>query len=404
MKKLHIIIIAIASTIVVTGGILTGVFWKQIFPDKNSQNQTQAILTSIAVSGSNYKVDYGIGEPLSVANLYIVPSFSDGTKGDKIKVEKEWVVGFDSSVRATQKPISVTYNDLSATYHINVHAPVTAIAVDSTEHKKRYPSSVTKNDIDVAGLTVKMSYADDSFDANVPVQKAWLTGITTDANGAKVGIAYQAPYSEKTVTSYPINLFDGYTLHSTTVKVGNIEAKMDSLNGNSGETLIKNAIKNYLKTDAGKEIFRGVLTRNVQLLNMAGLSLSDIIVDAARAMPGGSVIAAGVQRAINGKTDVELINMLFDGVPVPVFGTINVYNQFADVLVDIVFARLSPYIASYLTTLDATLANISDIGFEVENNTMLFEGVDGGDPIAVPFTKNPANANGPWTLVPDPSA
>ena len=66
------------------------------------------------------KTEYKVGEPLDLAHMYLLVTYSDGSTA-RIPVTPELVSGFDNR-RVTTEPmrIKVTYGGLFTTYYINI--------------------------------------------------------------------------------------------------------------------------------------------------------------------------------------------------------------------------------------------------------------------------------------------
>ena len=69
--------------------------------------------------GYEMKTEYKVGEALDLSHMYLVVTYSDGTKA-RISVTLEHVSGFDSRRPATEQRVKVSYGGLFTKYFVNI--------------------------------------------------------------------------------------------------------------------------------------------------------------------------------------------------------------------------------------------------------------------------------------------
>ncbi len=104
---------------------------------------------SIAVTSTNHKTAYIVGENLNVTNLKIKVTKNDGTT-ETVDVTKDMVTGFDSAAVNESLPLTITYQGTTTTYIISVdQSPYTG-----TQAKAPASTSVTTNSVTLAAQTI----------------------------------------------------------------------------------------------------------------------------------------------------------------------------------------------------------------------------------------------------------
>ena len=144
-------------------------------------------LESITVTGPN-KTEYEIGEKLDLTGLVVTAHYSDGN--EKVLSAGDYEVsGFDSST-AGEKTITVTYQDKTTTFTVNVKEAAPVVTLESitvtgptkTEYK-------IGDELDLAGLVVTAHYSDGSYQEVTDYE---VSGFDSAAAGEKtVTVTYQ---------------------------------------------------------------------------------------------------------------------------------------------------------------------------------------------------------------------
>ena len=79
-------------------------------------------VTSIAIdTSSTYKTEYKVGDSLDVSGLKIKVTKSDNSE-ETVDVTSDMVTGFDSKNATESQPLTITYQDKTATYNISIKA------------------------------------------------------------------------------------------------------------------------------------------------------------------------------------------------------------------------------------------------------------------------------------------
>ena len=139
-------------------------------------------LESITVSGPT-KTQYEIGDELDLTGLVVTAHYSDGSEA---AVEDYEVSGFDSST-AGEKTITVTYQDKTTTFTVNVKEAAPVVTLES---------------ITVSG----------------PTKTEYKIGEELDLTGLVV-TAHYSTGDEATVTGYEVSGFDSSTAGEKTITV-----------------------------------------------------------------------------------------------------------------------------------------------------------------------------------------
>ena len=144
-------------------------------------------LESITVSGPT-KTEYEIDDELDLTGLVVTAHYSDGSEA---AVEDYEVSGFDSST-AGEKTITVTYQDKTTTFTVNVKEAAPVVTLESITvtgpNKTEYEIG---DELDLTGLMVTAHYSD----GNEKVLSAGdyeVSGFDSAAAGEKtVTVTYQ---------------------------------------------------------------------------------------------------------------------------------------------------------------------------------------------------------------------
>ena len=142
----------------------------------------EVTLESITVSGPT-KTEYEIGDELDLTGLVVTAHYSDGSEA---AVEDYEVSGFDSST-AGEKTITVTYQDKTTTFTVNVKEAAPVVTLES---------------ITVSG----------------PTKTEYKIGEELDLTGLVV-TAHYSTGDEATVTGYEVSGFDSSTAGEKTITV-----------------------------------------------------------------------------------------------------------------------------------------------------------------------------------------
>ena len=168
-------------------------------------------LESITVSGPT-KTQYEIGDELDLTGLVVTAHYSDGSEA---AVEDYEVSGFDSST-AGEKTITVTYQDKTTTFTVNVKEAAPVVTLESITvsgpNKTEYEIG---DELDLTGLVVTAHYSD----RNEKVLSAGdyeVSGFDSSTAGEKT---ITVTYQDKT-TAFTVNVKEAapvVTLESITV-------------------------------------------------------------------------------------------------------------------------------------------------------------------------------------------
>ena len=149
-------------------------------------------LESITVSGPT-KTQYEIGDELDLTGLVVTAHYSDGSEA---AVEDYEVSGFDSST-AGEKTITVTYQDKTTTFTVNVKEAAPVVTLESITvtgpNKTEYEIG---DELDLTGLVVTAHYSD----GNEKVLSAGdyeVSGFDSSTAGEKT---ITVTYQDKTTT------------------------------------------------------------------------------------------------------------------------------------------------------------------------------------------------------------
>ena len=113
-------------------------------------------LESITVSGPT-KTQYEIGDELDLTGLVVTAHYSDGSEA---AVEDYEVSGFDSST-AGEKTITVTYQDKTTTFTVNVKEAAPVVTLESiTVSGPTKTEYEIGDELDLTGLVVTAHYSD----------------------------------------------------------------------------------------------------------------------------------------------------------------------------------------------------------------------------------------------------
>ena len=168
-------------------------------------------LESITVSGPT-KTQYEIGDELDLTGLVVTAHYSDGSEA---AVEDYEVSGFDSST-AGEKTITVTYQDKTTTFTVNVKEAAPVVTLESiTVSGPTKTEYEIGDELDLTGLVVTAHYSD----GNEKVLSAGdyeVSGFDSSTAGEKT---ITVTYQDKT-TTFTVNVKEAapvVTLESITV-------------------------------------------------------------------------------------------------------------------------------------------------------------------------------------------
>ena len=169
----------------------------------------EVTLESITVSGPT-KTQYEIGDELDLTGLVVTAHYSDGSEA---AVEDYEVSGFDSST-AGEKTITVTYQDKTTTFTVNVKEAAPVVTLESiTVSGPTKTEYEIGDELDLTGLVVTAHYSDGS---EVAVEDYEVSGFDSSTAGEKT---ITVTYQDKT-TTFTVNVKEAapvVTLESITV-------------------------------------------------------------------------------------------------------------------------------------------------------------------------------------------
>ncbi len=131
----------------------------------SSDSSSDIAITSIAVLKSPSKLEYNLGESLSLSGLTLRVYKSDDSKEDVSDLGKISSSPADGSILNTagQQSVTVSYEGFSASFTVNVKDPnaVTSVEIASKPSKLTYKAG---DKLDLSGLTLKVTKGDGSFE------------------------------------------------------------------------------------------------------------------------------------------------------------------------------------------------------------------------------------------------
>ena len=161
-------------------------------------------ITAIAVKEGS-TATYAIDEALDVT---ITATYSDGDSKDLTleefkALEGASVTGFDSSAAAVDQEVTFKLGEsISTTFKVTIKdITVTGVEVDSTTHKTEY---YIGDELDVTGLTVKVTYSEGDPKAGVAVTSDMVTGF--DSSAAATDQELTITYKAGITTKYKVNV------------------------------------------------------------------------------------------------------------------------------------------------------------------------------------------------------
>lgn len=131
------------------------------------------VLTGIELNTDNVKKEYGYNEALDLTGLVVTAKYNDNSTAVVTDYTTNPVNG-TLLANAGENTVTVTYQEKTATFKINVIKVLTGIDIDINNVKTEY---YYNDELDLSGLVVKAKYDDNSVEI--------VTDYTTDpANGA----------------------------------------------------------------------------------------------------------------------------------------------------------------------------------------------------------------------------
>jgi len=134
---------------------------------------SKIVTQSIAITSTNHKTAYRVGDALDVSNLKITVTMSDGATKD-VAVTADMVSGFNSSVTTDSLSLTITYDGKTTNYTISIGKS----AYTGTQASVPTAASKTENSITLAAQSISgetVEYAK-SDTAAVPTN-GWQTSI-----------------------------------------------------------------------------------------------------------------------------------------------------------------------------------------------------------------------------------
>jgi len=149
-------------------------------PTPKAQNAAYVVptlptLESISITTPATKLVYNVGEVLDITGLVVTGTYSDGSTKEEAIIVSD-ISGFDSSVFATGQVLTITIDEKTTTYTVDIIAPVV-------------PKNILINEIQVEGATTKDDwmelYNPNDFDVDISgwsMQRSSKTGIMYKKN------------------------------------------------------------------------------------------------------------------------------------------------------------------------------------------------------------------------------
>ncbi|CAH1200584.1 hypothetical protein PAECIP111893_01472 [Paenibacillus plantiphilus] len=178
--------------------------------------EPEAEVESIAVNSTTHKTQYVAGDELSVADLTLEVSWSNGTK-TTVPVTSEMVEGFNSSAAVESQTLTIAYQGATTTYNVAImEAPtIEGITVKSSGHKTQYQVGDT---LDVTGLAIHVNWSNNTS-TEVAVTTDMVSGFDSSApaDSQQLTVAYEgrtATYAI-TVVDATVPVVDSIAIKST---------------------------------------------------------------------------------------------------------------------------------------------------------------------------------------------
>lgn len=115
-------------------------------------NQIQAALQGIAITTPASKLIYKVGDSLDISGMVVTGTYSDGTE-KVVSITAANVSGFDSSIPAASRTLTVTVEGKTATYTIRVIAEASNGNKDSDRHRDSTPAAVVPAEAPIIEVT-----------------------------------------------------------------------------------------------------------------------------------------------------------------------------------------------------------------------------------------------------------
>lgn len=149
-------------------------------PSESSQSFSSLTLVSLDVTPPT-KVVYEIGEQFDSVGMVVYAVYDDESRF--LLTENEYSVsGFDSSISG-DKVITVTYQDITATFNVHVNAPVTLSSISVTPPlKTQYGVGEA---LDTTGITVTALYSNNNEEI-IDISNCEISGFDSSTIGTKV--------------------------------------------------------------------------------------------------------------------------------------------------------------------------------------------------------------------------
>jgi len=155
-------------------------------------------VSRIQILGGSFKDNYSLDETVDYDKLYIIVTYKDGDTA-RVKVQPEWIEGFDLSTTGSRKALTVNYKGAKAeylysvTYKYSVTSPVRLSATKGDANGKkeitlalanldRMPAYAVRVDISLNGM--KYEGREDTL------PEGW--GATQNASGGKLSLLFFA--------------------------------------------------------------------------------------------------------------------------------------------------------------------------------------------------------------------
>lgn len=154
-----------------------------------------ADLSGIEITTMPEKTEYIIGETLDISGLVVSEVYSDGHKE---VIADGYTIGVFDSSSSGEIPVTVSYKEFTAAFHVTVRAKPVGIVISKNPDKTVYQ---TGEALDVSGMEIRMIRADGSEET---ISDYTLDGFDSTSQGSKtVTVSYieKTGETEKTYTA-----------------------------------------------------------------------------------------------------------------------------------------------------------------------------------------------------------
>lgn len=174
MRKSMMTIKWLLTMLLITVISLTGC---TLIGEEKKDDETEVSITSITVTSEPTTVEYEVGDDLNTTGLVVTATYSDETT-EVVAINDLTVTGFDSSEAAEDQVITISYEEMSTTFTVNIVVArvLSSIAVTVAPTT----DSMIGDDIDTTGLEVTATFTDDSTEV-LDIADLTFTGYDNSA-------------------------------------------------------------------------------------------------------------------------------------------------------------------------------------------------------------------------------